>query len=177
MRNSILAGLAVLSLSAAPSVLMAQDDMMADHMAMMEMSAEQSTMYDAWPTDRQAMYDAWPSDLQTYFWTLTPTQQTGWWALNDDQRTRLYAMEPEMRKHAWMSIEKQLTAPPAMAKSTMPAMASNAASTAAPMAKKDYPICSKTIQDSCIQPRAAGKNYGNRPLDYWPGEPASSKKK
>lgn len=40
----------------------------------------------------------------------------------------------------------------------------------------DYPICSKDQTDGCIQPRAAGKNYGNRPLDYWPGEPASSMK-
>ena len=37
----------------------------------------------------------------------------------------------------------------------------------------EYPICKGEIQDGCIQPRAAGKNWGNRPLDYWPGRPAS----
>ncbi|RKF19224.1 hypothetical protein D6851_12180 [Altericroceibacterium spongiae] len=39
-----------------------------------------------------------------------------------------------------------------------------------------YPVCGKDQTDGCIQPRAAGKNYGNRPLDYWPGEPASQTK-
>ncbi|MXP24863.1 hypothetical protein GRI39_02230 [Altererythrobacter indicus] len=43
-------------------------------------------------------------------------------------------------------------------------------------ASGQYPICGKNQTDGCIQPRAAGKNYGNRPLDYWPGEPASSMK-
>ena len=37
----------------------------------------------------------------------------------------------------------------------------------------EYPICSKTVTDSCINPRAAGKKYGNVALEYWPGKPAS----
>lgn len=40
---------------------------------------------------------------------------------------------------------------------------------------KDYPLCSATRQDSCVNPREAGMNYGNRPLAYWPGEPASAR--
>jgi hypothetical protein len=36
-----------------------------------------------------------------------------------------------------------------------------------------YPLCSKTVTDRCKNPREAGKNYGNVPLDYWPGKPAS----
>ena len=42
-----------------------------------------------------------------------------------------------------------------------------------PAPQKDYPVCSATVTDGCIQPREAGMNYGNRPLDYWPGKPAS----
>ena len=36
-----------------------------------------------------------------------------------------------------------------------------------------YPLCRGNIQDECINPREAGKNFGNRPLKYWPGKPAS----
>ncbi len=39
---------------------------------------------------------------------------------------------------------------------------------------KVYDVCMTNDQDSCINPRAAGLNWGNRPLDYWPGQPASS---
>lgn len=38
---------------------------------------------------------------------------------------------------------------------------------------KEYAVCSATVTDSCIQPRAAGLNWGNTPIDYWPGKPAS----
>lgn len=37
-----------------------------------------------------------------------------------------------------------------------------------------YDVCMNSEQDSCINPRAAGLGWGNRPLDYWPGQPASS---
>lgn len=36
-----------------------------------------------------------------------------------------------------------------------------------------YDVCMTPDQDSCIQPRAAGLKFGNRPLTYWPGKPAS----
>ncbi len=39
---------------------------------------------------------------------------------------------------------------------------------------KTYDVCMKNDQDGCINPRAAGLNWGNRPLMYWPGQPASS---
>lgn len=38
---------------------------------------------------------------------------------------------------------------------------------------KRYPVCTKEQQDGCIQPRAAGLGWGNRPLQDWPGQPAS----
>ena len=37
-----------------------------------------------------------------------------------------------------------------------------------------YDVCMNKEQDSCINPRAAGLKFGNRPLMYWPGQPASS---
>lgn len=37
-----------------------------------------------------------------------------------------------------------------------------------------YDVCMSTEQDSCINPRDAGLNFGNWELSYWPGEPASN---
>jgi len=38
---------------------------------------------------------------------------------------------------------------------------------------KVYDVCMNDEHDGCINPRAAGLDWGNRPLDYWPGKPAS----
>jgi len=38
---------------------------------------------------------------------------------------------------------------------------------------KEYTVCGGDVTDSCINPREAGLNFGNRALDYWPGKPAS----
>ena len=39
---------------------------------------------------------------------------------------------------------------------------------------KVYDVCMSEAQDSCINPRAAGLNWGDRPLGYWPGERSRS---
>lgn len=36
-----------------------------------------------------------------------------------------------------------------------------------------YKVCKTEAEDSCINPRAAGLNFGARELQYWPGKPAS----
>jgi len=36
-----------------------------------------------------------------------------------------------------------------------------------------YKVCKGDVQDSCINPRTAGLNFGARDLQYWPGRPAS----
>ncbi|WP_417621476.1 hypothetical protein [Parasphingorhabdus sp.] len=38
---------------------------------------------------------------------------------------------------------------------------------------KEYAVCNGDVTDSCVNPREAGLNYGNRALDHWPGKPAS----
>lgn len=38
---------------------------------------------------------------------------------------------------------------------------------------KTYAVCMSDAQDSCINPREAGLKFGNNPLSYWPGKPAS----
>ncbi|MGN3975090.1 hypothetical protein [Tsuneonella sp. SYSU-LHT278] len=32
-----------------------------------------------------------------------------------------------------------------------------------------YDVCMSDRQDNCINPRAAGLDWGDRPLTYWPG--------
>jgi hypothetical protein len=50
----------------------------------------------------------------------------------------------------------------------------NEAVLAAPGAEpRAYPVCSRSVHDECVNPREAGRGYGNRPLGYWPGRPAS----
>lgn len=38
---------------------------------------------------------------------------------------------------------------------------------------QEYQVCVGERQDNCINPHAAGLNWGDRPLKYWPGKPAS----
>ncbi|MBA4803395.1 MAG: hypothetical protein H2038_01955 [Brevundimonas sp.] len=38
-----------------------------------------------------------------------------------------------------------------------------------------YPVCQREGEDSCIQPRAAGLGWGDRPMQRWPGAPASAR--
>lgn len=189
MNKMILAGAAALAL-AIPAA--AQDAVAVDASGdVYVLTSPQQVIYDAWPADRQTTYTAWPNDYKVYYWTLTEPQQNGWWALTDDQRTRLYAMTPEQRVAAWTSIEQQMASmPSANASATAqvattaaaanaavgrePQMVSGAVTQTTPSARTgDYPLCSATVTDGCINPREAGKNYGNRPLNYWPGKPAS----
>lgn len=188
MKRLILAGAAALAF-AVPAA--AQDAGMSHSM---EMSAQQKSMYDSWPADRQTSYDGWPHDYQMYFWTLTPSQMTGWWALTDEQRGRVYAMTPEQRVAAWTAIERQMAGMPAGNASATASAATTAAATASTSDPRfvsnavvqttpadpgpptgDLPICSPNQQDNCINAWEAGKRGPGvaRPLNYWPGKPAS----
>ncbi len=189
MKTLILAGAAALAL-AVPAT--AQDAVaVTANGDVYVLTPEQDVVYKQWPADRQTAYSDWPNDYKVYYWTLTEPQQSGWWLLTDDQRARLYAMAPEQRTAAWASIEQQMARGPsanasgtaqtattaAAANATVgsePGMVAGAATQTTPAAtRREYPLCSATVTDSCINPREAGKNYGNRPLKYWPGRPAS----
>ena len=201
MRSIILAGVAALAFAvpaaAQDTTTEAETQVEAETpLGTYTMTTGQQTSYDAWPADRQAAYDAWTAEIQEYFWSLTPEQQTGWWALTDEQRRKVYQMTPQQRTSAWAQIAAQMNgaAPGAAAATaattsrTTTGTASTTASTrasgdmrfvesetvqTAPPPKEEYPVCSAKVQDGCINPREAGKNYGNVPLDYWPGKPAS----
>jgi hypothetical protein len=40
---------------------------------------------------------------------------------------------------------------------------------------KVYPVCTRTLQDSCQNPGEGGAPGRSRALGYWPGEPASER--
>ena len=186
MRSMILTSAAALALAAPAAAQDAATDAETDTTAQAEatagshtMNVEQQTAYDAWPSDRQAAYDAWPGEIQVYYWTLTPTRQAGWWALTDAQRVQVYEMTPAQRITAWTQIDAQMSGAAATASAATPAPAGNMRFVSSAMVqnvpppKEEYPICTDGMTDGCINPRAAGKNYGNVPLEYWPGRPAS----
>lgn len=187
MRTFILAGAAALSFAVATPVI-AQT-----------MTTEQQTMYDGWTADKRAAYDAWPMDAKTYYWTLTPAQTEGWWVLTDDQRVRIVAMTPEQRTAAWTSITAQMNGAAPMATAadtstttsnttmagsgTMPAgnmqfvrkemtQGNMMAASATTAEGTDLPVCKANQQDGCINSWEKNKT-GTKPLDRWPGKPAS----
>ena len=52
----------------------------------------------------------------------------------------------------------------------------NVASPPGSALNKVYPLCSRTIQDSCQNPGEGGAPGHSRALKYWPGKPASEGK-
>ena len=140
----------------------------------------QEGVYNAWPVDRQQAYTAWPNAAKAYYWTLSDPQQAGWWMLTTEQRQALLAMQPDARAQAWESIAQQMAAhEQATAAETVSGpdtarVTSGGMVQAVPAPKAgEYPPCKGAVQDSCVNPREAGLNYGNRPLKHWPGRPAS----
>ncbi len=180
----IMAGAMLLAGVATPAV--AQD-------GAMELTTQQQTMYDGWTAEQQTTYDAWPMAAQTYYWTLDDMQKDVWWnALNNEQRVRIVGMNAQQRTAAWQSIRNQVNdaTTSAAATSTTSSSATTRSSSAnasgnmrfvqnavvqdAPAPHNgEYPPCRGDLTDNCINPREAGLDYGNRPLDYWPGQPAS----
>lgn len=188
MRNLILAGAAALAFTAAPAI--AQEVAVDAEGNVYVLTDEQQVMYDGWPADRQTSYDGWPYEVQEYYWTLTPVQTQGWWVLTDDQRVRIYKMTPEARTQAWAQVASQMNAGPAATTTAATATtAAASASTSAPrfvskevtqttpsgytaVSGDDVPVCKGDQQDGCINSWEKNKT-GNRPLEYWPGRPAS----
>lgn len=179
MNKMILAGIAAISLAAVPSV--AQDTTAGAY----DMNTAQQQMYMEWPDDRRIAYTRWPVQLQQYYWSLTPQQQTGWWVLTDDQRNRIYVAAPQQRTQAWAAIASQMAGAPTSrvqnpAGGSMMAngiqWASNPVVQQIPRPHQgEYPICKSDADDDCMNPWAAGLRRPGveRPLQYWPGKPAS----
>lgn len=67
----------------------------------------------------------------------------------------------------------QAAVPAAQQKALITARAPDGRATQVQINGKDYAVCSVSVQDNCINPRAAGLNFGNRALNYWPGHPSN----
>lgn len=70
-----------------------------------------------------------------------------------------------------MSEAQDTSAAPAMRFVSSPVVQTTPAD-AGPPPDGELPICSEDAQDNCINSWEANKT-GNRPLEYWPGRPAS----
>lgn len=139
---------------------------------------EEQSQMDTWPAEQKSKYAAWPAGQQEYFWTLDEEQQKGWWALTSEQKGQVLAMTPDQRTQIWPSIVAQVNGQSASAAPAAPAnpaqpnagpktagMAENQmpentaqpgtngmmadAGSSATASPKDYPVCSKTVKDSC----------------------------
>lgn len=191
MNKLMLASAAALAFAIPAAPALAQNAVVADANGnVYVMTDMQQSMYDGWPMERQTMYTAWPDTYKTYYWTLTPVQADGWWVLTDDQRSRVYAMTPEQRTAAWNSIMTQMAGTPSSNASTTAMAATSSAgvrfvagevvqstpaSSTASMNltnASDLPVCKANQQDGCINSWEKNKT-GTRPLNYWPGKPAS----
>ena len=188
MKNIILAGAAALAFTAVPA---AADHHTEGEVKVYTLGEDQLVVYEGWPEDRRVLYDAWPYGVQEYYWTLEPTQSDGWWMLTDPQRVRIYEMTPEQRAMAWQQINAQLagnnnasttgvTARTTAATTTSPAprFVRSEVTQTTPAGYKtaaqgeDLPVCTPNQQDGCINSWEKNKT-GTRPLEYWPGRPAS----
>ena len=188
MKNLILAGAAALAFTAVPA---AADHHMEDEVTVYQLGEDQVVVYDGWPEDRRVVYDAWPYGVQEYYWTLEPAQTEGWWVLTDPQRVRIYEMTPDQRAMAWQQISAQMggtnnasttgmTARTTAVTTTSPAprfvrgevTQTTPAGYKAAASGDDLPVCTPKQQDGCINGWEKNKT-GNRPLEYWPGRPAS----
>lgn len=191
MNKAILAAATALSMISVPA--------MADHHESDEMTAEQQMMYDelsaadrvefdSYTPEQQTMYFGWNDALRGYYWSLDDNQQDAWWYLDDDQRVTLFQIQaPEQREAAWNSVIAQVNQLEAGNSSTATRTAASTSGNIqfvntgvvqnipAPH-QGEYPVCESDADDNCMNPWAAGMRGPGveRPLGYWPGEPASS---
>lgn len=72
------------------------------------------------------------------------------------------------------------TATPALAQTRVNATVverdANGRATKVSVDGKEYAVCTATVKDSCINPREAGLNFGNVPLDHWPGRTGTQRR-
>jgi hypothetical protein len=200
MRTLLLTGAAALSLAAIPFTAIAQQASTTTEAVVSGpyvLTTEQQVTYDTWPPDRQTVYTTWVPVSQEYYWTLTPAQADAYWLLTDEQRNKIYVMTPAQRTIAWQSIERQLAgaqtaneanaAVPPVTETTVATRltadgqeqavvttsTSNAVPPPAQALNKSYPLCSKTVQDSCQNRGEGGAPGKSNAIGYWPGKPAS----
>lgn len=164
---------------------------------------ENRATYDAWPMDAKTYYWTLTPDQTAGWWALNNEQRVKIVAMTPEQRAEAWTsinaqmaartMSPAATSAAAdaaaaadsMATPDTTAATDTITTTTMPAtsgamqfvkremaqpVAASASAEAA--ASGDLPICKKDQQDGCINAyEKTGK--GNKPLNYWPGKPAS----
>lgn len=154
-----------------------------------ELDAQQRAMFDTYTPEQRTMYFGWKDALRGYYWSLDADQQNARWYLDDSQRATLFQIQaPEQRTAAWNSVIAQVEQMEAQGTNQQASTdnanatgemewASNAVIQDIPAPHQgEYPVCESDADDSCINAWAAGQRGPgvDRPVDYWPGESASS---
>lgn len=156
--KTILATAAAIGLAITATPVMADNHSSGDDIML---NAQQKTMMETWPANRQETYMGWPKEAQAYYWTLSEDQKQGWWMLDDPQRLQILGMTPADQAMAWRSIATQIgTAPAAPATSARTTstnsdvrFVSNAVVQNAPAPHNgEYPVCNDGRTDNCVNP-------------------------
>jgi len=137
---------------------------------------EQRMEYDAWPYDYQVYYWTLDPVQQSGYWALTPDQRGMIYKMWPDQRAKAWSSIRQQLAGQVPTTPAGQANPPGMgmpttgvpdpdnaAQAVRPAMPAGGAYQGGPYKgaltpppaeamNKDYPICSKTVQDSCRNP-------------------------
>ncbi len=158
--------------------------------------ADRKSSYDAWPDTYKSYFWTLSPEQQTGWWALTDEQRGRVYAMTPQQRTAAWAAISAQLSGAGAAPAAAPASPavdsaaPPPAADTTGQVTSNVAAgnmqfvrneTAQPVASTadtaalasgDLPVCKKGQQDGCINSWEKNRT-GNRPLDHWPGKPAS----
>lgn len=115
----------------------------------------QRTSLLGWPLDRRSAYFTWPEGARSYFWTLPADDQAAFWTLTPEQQLSIYTLPADQQAAMWASLRQ----PAVSAEVAGPATAGQVTIVdnrvpppPASAMNKSYPICTKTLQDSCRNP-------------------------
>jgi len=195
MKTMLLATATALSLAAMPVAAQQADaplgstnsiadkrEYTADQQAVYDaLEPEQRMDFDAWAYERQLVYFEQRDPVRVYYWTLEPDEQVMWWQLTPAERVAVAeAIEAQERQMLWdqYTTRYAVAEPVATTQPSEPQITYVSNEMAQPVAKHsgEYPVCKSDADDACINAWEAGKRGAgvNKPLDNWPGEPASS---
>jgi hypothetical protein len=135
--------------------------------------AQQQAEYDAWTPDTQSYYWSLNEQQQTGYWALTPDQRGMIYKMSPDQRAKAWqSIAAQMNGHVPPTPAGQanppgtgmptngVPAPETAEQSVPPAMPQDPSYQGGPYKgaltpppatamNKDYPVCTKTVQDNC----------------------------
>ena len=126
------------------------------------LSAEQKTMFDGWDMNKKRLYFALSPEQRTQLWKLNPTAREAAW----QQIYKAAGMSPDGTMASDSGNAMASDSGNAMAGERSGAMAgdnmatgsgtrANSGAMASPpaaSANKDYPTCSRTLTDNCVNP-------------------------